>query len=202
MGRTIDRLVVCTGNPGKLAELQRLLPPGVELLSLAQAGIHTELPETGRTLEANAAEKAITAHALCSLPCLADDSGLEVDALGGAPGVDSALFAGPAKDAAANMRKLLRALEGETGRQARFRTVLALALPGGVVHTFEGRVEGRIAHAPRGTNGFGYDPLFVPDGSQRTFAEMSAAEKDAMSHRAKAVEAFVRWLSDAEDPPR
>jgi XTP/dITP diphosphohydrolase len=187
-------MVLCTGNAGKVAELRALLPQGTTVLSLAEAGLPADLPENGDTLAANAIEKAAFAHARCGLPCLADDTGLEVDALGGAPGVYSARYAGPARDPQANMQRLLGELAGKAARAARFRTVMAWVDEAGA-RTFEGAVEGSIAPAPRGAGGFGYDPVFQPLGEARTFAEMSLAEKNRMSHRARAlalVAAFLR----------
>ncbi len=183
-------LVLCTRNPGKIAELAALLPAGHRLIGLDDLGITEELPETGDTLEANALEKARTVHERCGLPCIADDSGLEVAALGGAPGVHSAHYAGPERDALANMRKLLEALGDAADRSARFRTVIAF-IDGGSEHLFEGVVEGHLLPAPQGSGGFGYDPLFVPDGGSCSFAEMGADAKNRISHRARAVAAFA-----------
>lgn len=190
-------LLLCTGNAGKLAELRALFPPTFRLRTLAEAGLPTDLPETGDTLEANALEKARFAFARTGLACIADDTGLEVDALGGAPGVYSARYAGEARDAGANMVRLLRELEGKADRDARFRTVIALVEPTGE-HTFEGIVRGRIATAPRGSHGFGYDPVFLPAFSDLTFAEMDARAKNAVSHRAQALWKLVRYLSERE----
>jgi XTP/dITP diphosphohydrolase len=191
----MERVVLCTGNAGKVAELRALLPPGVTLLSLGEVGLPTDLPETGTTLEANALEKARYAHERCGLPCIADDTGLEVDALGGAPGVYSARYAGEAKDPAANMARLLRELEGRTDRGARFRTAIAYVAEG-IERVFEGEVRGTITIAPQGDGGFGYDPVFRPHMSDITFAEMDARMKNAVSHRAQAVWKLVRWLSE------
>lgn len=190
----METFVLCTGNPGKATELSALLPAGIKLVTLVDLGIHPDLPENGDTLEANALEKAHHVHALCGLPCVADDTGLEVDALGGAPGVWSARYAGEARDPKANMAKLLSALEGSTDRRARFRTVIAL-VGVGPDRTFTGTVEGHITAAPFGAGGFGYDPVFVPEGQERTFAEMDAAAKNAISHRGRAVAALVAHLS-------
>ena len=191
----MERLVVCTGNAGKLDELRRSLPQNIELLTPAEVGLREELPETGHTLEANALQKARYACGHCGMACLADDSGLEVRALNGAPGVDSAFYGGPQKDPQANIERLLSELGGKRDRRARFRTVLALVLPVGVEHLFEGVVDGRIAESPRGSRGFGYDPVFVPEGSSRTFAEMTAEEKNRISHRGRAVAAFIDHLA-------
>ncbi|MBL7944904.1 MAG: RdgB/HAM1 family non-canonical purine NTP pyrophosphatase [Flavobacteriales bacterium] len=192
-GKVPHRLVLCTGNPGKQAELRALLPRSVHLLSLADVRLPSDLPETGSTLEANALQKARYAFERCGLPCVADDTGLEVEALGGAPGVYSARYAGEARDPALNMTKLLRALNGVADRRARFRTVLAFVDAHGE-WIFEGEVQGTITSAARGSGGFGYDPIFMPEGSTLTFAEMGKAEKNAISHRGHAVARLVDFL--------
>ncbi len=189
------RYLLCTGNPGKINELRELLPPGLQVSGLAEVGIAPDLPETGSTLAENALQKARMGRELSGLPTIADDSGLEVDALGGAPGVDSAFYAGPAKDDRANVEKLLRELDGVTDRGAYFRTVIALVDDKGE-HVFEGEVRGSIATAPRGSNGFGYDPVFIPEMAQQTFAELDLVTKNAISHRGKAVWKLVRHLAD------
>jgi len=191
------RLLLCTGNPGKLAELRKLLPSGMELLTLQGAGLPTDLPETGHTFAENALQKARFAFARTGLPCIADDSGLEVQALNGAPGVDTAFYAGPQKDDRANMAKLLQELEGATDRNARFRTVIAYVDAGGE-HVFEGEVRGTITTEPRGTNGFGYDPVFLPEMSDLTFAELDNVHKNAISHRGHAVWKLVRFLAERQ----
>lgn len=189
------RLLLCTGNPGKRAELKALLPGRFELITLQEAGLPDDLPETGATLEANALQKARYAHERTGLPCIADDTGLEVQALGGAPGVRSARYAGDAKDPKANMEKLLMELAPSTDRRARFRTVIALIDDTGE-HLFEGIVEGTITSAPRGSGGFGYDPVFLPEMSDLTFAELPLEKKNAISHRAKAVWKLARYLAE------
>lgn len=186
-------LVLCTRNPGKVAELAALLPSTCRVLGPDEVGVTVELPETGDTLEANAVQKARWVHDRCGLPCIADDTGLEVDALNGAPGVHSARYAGEARDPQANMSKLLDALEGRSDRTARFRTVIAL-IEDGREQLFHGVVEGRILTAPRGTGGFGYDPLFAPEGEERSFAEMTSEEKNRISHRARATAALLDHL--------
>lgn len=190
----MERLVLCTGNVGKVAELKALLPAGIHLLSLADAGLPSDLPETGTTLEANALQKARFAFERCGLPCIADDTGLEVTSLNGAPGVYSARFAGELRNAQANMEKLLTALCGASDRSARFRTVLALKDVDGE-HTFEGEVRGIICEEQRGTGGFGYDPVFIPQGTGMTFAEMDSAVKNAIGHRGRAVAELVSFLA-------
>ncbi|MGB3525733.1 MAG: RdgB/HAM1 family non-canonical purine NTP pyrophosphatase [Flavobacteriales bacterium] len=189
--------LLCTGNPDKIAELRALLPGGSELLSLAEADLPTDLPETGDTFTANALQKARFAFERTGIPCIADDSGLEVEALGGAPGVFSARYAGEAKGDAANMAKLLRELEGVEDRSARFRTVVALIDEHGE-HTFEGEVRGTITTEPRGSNGFGYDPIFLPEMSDLTFAELDAKMKNAISHRGHAVWKLVNFLTERQ----
>lgn len=189
------RLLLCTGNPGKLEELRALLPARFELITLAGAGLPLDLPETGATLDANALQKARFAHERTGLTCIADDTGLEVEALGGAPGVRSARYAGEAKDPLANMRKLLDALKDKDDRSARFRTVIALITDEGE-HLFEGEVKGTITEELRGTGGFGYDPIFLPEMSDLTFAELPLEKKNAISHRAQAVWKLALWLEE------
>lgn len=162
-------------------------------MTLNELSVFEDLPETQKTLEGNARQKALYVSEKIRIPCFADDSGLEVDALDGAPGVYSARFAGPEKDTAKNNALLLSRLDGQTNRRARFRTVIALAGFGNL-QLFEGVIEGTITTSPRGMNGFGYDPLFVPDGAQQTFAEMSLIEKNALSHRAKAIQKLSDFL--------
>ena len=184
-----QRLLVATRNKGKLRELASLLSGlPMRVVSLDDVGIDDEVEETGATFEENAVLKA-TAYARASgLTTLADDSGLEVDALGGEPGVRSARYAGPDADDAARVGLLLRRLREAPGggRQARFRCVIAVAEPDGGARTFAGECEGVIADAPRGRNGFGYDPVFLLPGTGRTMAELSSEEKDAVSHRGMA----------------
>lgn len=188
------RIVLATHNPGKVAELRALLADlPVELVSAAEIDGAPEVEEDAPTLEGNARKKAEALHAHTGLPSLADDTGLEVDALGGAPGVHSARFAGPAADSEANRSRLLRDLENATNRRARFRTVLAFA-EAGDVRFFEGVCEGRITGVERGEGGFGYDALFQPDGETRTFAEMPVEAKNRISHRGRALEGFAAYL--------
>jgi XTP/dITP diphosphohydrolase len=192
-------LLLCTGNPGKAAELMAQLPPGMRVVTLNDMALPTDLPETGATLEENALQKARYAHERTGMLCIADDTGLEVAALDGAPGVLSARYAGPAKDARANMDKLLDALQGSTDRTARFRTVIAWVGPG-VERTFEGEVRGTITEVPRGTGGFGYDPVFLPEMSDLTFAELDPMRKNAISHRGMAMWRLAQALSEADRP--
>lgn len=187
------RLIFATNNAHKLGEVQALLGDAFELVTLRECGIKEDIPETADTLEGNALQKARYVYEKTGMDCFADDTGLEVDALGGAPGVHSARYATDGHDFAANNRLLLKNLEGITDRTARFRTVIALILDG-VEYTFEGRVEGTIATAESGSEGFGYDPLFVPSGEIITFAQMSAEAKNAISHRGRAVAKLVNFL--------
>lgn len=182
------KLLIATQNPNKLKEMKELLAGfGVDLASAMDLPDAPIVEEDGLTFEANAAKKAIELARHSGLWSLADDSGLEVDALGGAPGVHSARYAGEMAKSSANNKKLLKALEGETNRRARFRCVLALSSPAGDARVVEGVCEGSIAEAPRGRKGFGYDPLFIPDGHAQTFAEMDAALKNSISHRGRAL---------------
>ena len=191
----IMRMVICTGNKGKVEELRALLPVRYELLSLADVGLPEDLPETSDTLKGNALEKARFVFERCRLPCLADDTGLEVAALNGAPGVRSARYAGLDKDPVQNMRLLLHELKAKTDRRARFRTVIAL-VDGDGEHCFEGVVNGTLLEAPRGDRGFGYDPLFVPAGFNRSFAEMDRATKNGISHRGEAMRKVAAFLAE------
>ena len=187
------KIVFATNNAHKLAEVQAVLGEGYTLLTPRDSGVPEGIPETQQTLEGNASQKARYLYDRTGLDCFADDTGLEVAALGGAPGVRSARYATDGHDFAANNRLLLANLEGVADRRARFRTVISLIL-GGRERLFEGVVEGRIAERETGAEGFGYDPLFVPEGSERTFAEMTAAEKNAVSHRARAVRKLAEYL--------
>jgi XTP/dITP diphosphohydrolase len=192
------RLCFASNNAHKLDEIRPLLPAGLELLSLADIGCHEELPETQPTLEGNALQKAQYVFENYGVGCFADDTGLEVDALGGEPGVYSARYAGPQREAADNVAKLLRELGAQPNRSARFRTVVALVRGEGDVHKFSGEVAGTIAAAPSGQGGFGYDPVFVPsEGDGRSFADMTLAEKNNISHRARAVAGLVKFLNEA-----
>ena len=194
------RLVLATRNPGKVAELQaRLGPLGVDLVSAADLGA-PEVVEDADTLRGNADKKARALARHTGLPALADDTGLEVDALGGAPGVYSARFAGPDADDVANRHKLIADLDGVADRAARFRTVLVFVDRDGQALAFDGVCEGVITEGEVGDGGFGYDALFRPaDGDGRTFAQMSTAEKNRISHRGRALDAFVAWLAGQND---
>ena len=189
------KIVFATANAGKLREAAEVLGPDFEIVSLAQAGITEDIPETGNTLQENSLQKARYLFERTGLACFADDTGLEVDALGGAPGIYSARYAGPGHDHQANMDKLLKELGATEERRARFRTVVTLILADGQPHFFEGTCEGSIASAKRGSGGFGYDPVFLPDAYPgRTLAEVSEEEKNAVSHRGQAIRAMAAWL--------
>lgn len=187
------QIVFTTNNAHKLAEVQAVLGDGFTLVTPRDCGVEEEIPETQATLEGNASQKAHYLHDRTGLDCFADDTGLEVEALDGAPGVHSARYATDGHDFAANNRLLLQNLTGQTNRRARFRTVISLLL-GDEEHLFEGVVEGRIIDHETGGEGFGYDPLFVPDGYDHTFAEMSLEEKNSVSHRARAVRKLAAYL--------
>lgn len=195
------RIVFATNNAHKLEEIRAILGHSHDILSLNDIQCHADIPETADTLEGNALQKARYVWEHYHLSVFADDTGLEVDALGGAPGVYSARYArGAGHDSEANMAKLLRELHGHTDRTARFRTVIALILADGSdkgfsEHLFEGKVEGRIATERQGSEGFGYDPLFVPDGYDESFAQLGTAVKNRISHRARAVARLTDFLS-------
>ena len=189
-------LVFATNNPNKIAELQQQLGDRYRFRGLKDIGCTEEIPETTGTIPGNARQKARHVHEHYGVDCFSEDTGLEIAALGGQPGVDTAHYAGPERDAGANNRKVLSELKDRDDRRARFRTVICLILDG-KEHLFEGICPGRIAPQPRGEGGFGYDPIFLPDGGNgRSFAEMSAAEKAAVSHRGRAVRALVEFLRD------
>ncbi|MBG8552807.1 RdgB/HAM1 family non-canonical purine NTP pyrophosphatase [Hymenobacter guriensis] len=190
------RLCFASNNAHKLDEIRPLLPAGTELLSLTDIGCRDELPETQDTLEGNARQKAEYVWEHYGVACFADDTGLEVTALDGAPGVYSARYAGPQRLAADNVQKLLQELHGHPDRSARFRTVVALVGLTPEPQLFAGEVVGHITETPQGQGGFGYDPVFQPaEGDGRTFAEMGLSEKNQISHRARAVAGLVQWLS-------
>ena len=191
------KLIFATNNAHKLSEVQAVLGPSFELVTPRMCGVEEDIPETAETLEGNARQKARYLYERTGLDCFADDTGLEVEALNGAPGVHSARYATDGHDFAANNRLLLKKLEGETNRQARFRTAICL-IEGGEERLFEGIVEGHIIDHESGTEGFGYDPLFVPEGYDCTFAEMSGDEKNAISHRGRAVRKLVAYLHEQQ----
>ena len=199
------KIVFATNNKHKLAEIRAILGPQFEVVSLADIGCHEDIPETGTTLEENALMKAEYIYNKYHLSCFADDTGLEVEALNGAPGVYSARYAsmeatvpcgspqGLSHDSEANMARLLRELANNNNRKARFRTVIALIIDGKVT-TFEGIVNGEIITEKRGGEGFGYDPIFQPEGYNKTFAELGVDVKNQISHRARATQKLVEYL--------
>ena len=191
------KLCFATNNAHKLEEIQAILGDSFELLSLKDLNCTEELPETGNTLEANSLQKAQYLYDHYQVNCFADDSGLEVNSLGGEPGVDSAHYAGPQRSHADNVNLLLKNLSDTTDRSAQFRTVITL-IQNGEVSQFEGIIKGQIITNLRGSAGFGYDPIFVPEGYTATFAEMSLTEKGKISHRAKAFGKLVAFL-DSKD---
>ena len=198
----MKRIVFATNNQHKLQEIREILSPEFEIVSLKEIGCHEDIPETGNTLEENALQKARYISERYHISCFADDTGLEVEALEGAPGVHSARYAeGTDHDSEANMTKLLRKLEGKENRQARFRTVIALIELGEDetenVHLFEGIVEGHISTERQGTEGFGYDPIFVPEGYEKSFAALGETIKNHISHRARAVKKLADYLKQA-----
>lgn len=189
------KLVFATNNAHKLEEIRAILGDKVEVLSLKDIQCDVDIPETADTLEGNAVLKAEYIYRHYGLDCFADDTGLEVEALNGAPGVYSARYAGgEGHDSEANMRKLLAEMEGKTNRKAQFRTAICL-IEGGAEHLFEGVVKGEIIEEKRGASGFGYDPVFMPEGYTETFSEMGSEEKNRISHRARAVQALCAYLN-------
>lgn len=188
------KLVFATSNVNKAAEIARLLPESIEIVTLRNLEVTEDIPETAETLEGNAHLKAsyVTKH--FGLPCFADDTGLEIEALEHRPGVKSARYAGEHRSDEDNMQKVLKELESTDNRTARFRTVIALHLPNKQLE-FEGIVNGRILSEKQGDEGFGYDPIFAPEVEMRSFAEMSMDEKNAISHRGRAIKKLVEYLS-------
>ena len=187
------KLVVATNNAHKLEEISAILGDEMELLSLKDINCHADIPETANTLEGNARQKAMYIYENYGMDCFADDTGLEVDALNGAPGVFSARYAGDGHDSEANMQKLLKELKGKENRKAQFRTAICLIMKG-KEYLFEGIVKGEIIAEKRGGAGFGYDPIFVPEGYEQTFAELGNDIKNTISHRARAVEKLCKFL--------
>lgn len=191
-----NKMVVATNNAHKLKEIAAILGQEIELLSLKDIQCFADIPETADTLEGNARQKAMYIYENYGMDCFADDTGLEVEALGGAPGVFSARYAGEGHDSEANMQKLLKELAGKENRKAQFRTVICL-IRNGKEHLFEGIVKGEIILEKRGGEGFGYDPIFVPEGYDLTFAELGDDVKNTISHRARAVEKLCQFLLNA-----
>lgn len=188
------KLIFATNNQHKVEEIRAVLPKDFDIRSLKEAGIDIDIPEPHDTLEANAKEKAVTIFHLAGTSCFSEDTGLEVTALNGDPGVRSARYAEDDKLFDSNIDKLLHKLEGKENRAAQFRTVICLIVEGNVTF-FEGVCGGRIITERRGQGGFGYDPVFVPEGADKTFAEMSRGEKAQFSHRRKAVDKLVSFLN-------
>lgn len=188
------KLVFATNNQHKLDELQTILSNNIQLVSLKDINVTEDIPETQETLEGNASQKAHYIYEKFGLNCFADDTGLEINALNGAPGVYSARYAGPQREALDNMKKVLKEMHEINERSARFRTVISLIIDGKEAQ-FEGIVDGEITKERSGAEGFGYDPIFKPTGYQQTFAEMDINEKNKISHRARAVQKLVEYLN-------
>ena len=193
------KIVFATNNPNKLKEIQSLIPKEIEIISLKEIGCTEDIPETGNTLLANALQKAHYIKDNFNYDCFADDTGLEIDELNGAPGVYSARYAGPERNAKANMNKVLDELKGKKNRKAQFRTAIALILKG-EEHLFEGEINGHISKVKQGNEGFGYDPIFIPENDIRSFAQMSMQEKGAISHRGRAGKKLVTYLNNLSKP--
>ena len=189
------KLVFASNNKNKIIEIQNILPNTIQILSLEEIGCHEDIPETATTIEGNAMLKANYITEKYGYNCFADDSGLEVDALNGAPGVYSARYAGGQKNNDDNINKLLFELSNKSNRKANFKTVIALNI-NNETHLFTGIAKGAIINERKGTNGFGYDPVFKPEGFDRTFAEFSLQEKSSISHRAKAVKDLISFLKN------
>ncbi len=191
----MGQLVFATNNSHKVEEVRNKLNGVFEIRTLSEIGCTEDIPETSDTLQGNAGQKSHYLHDHFHCDCFADDTGLEVEALNGAPGVYSARYAGPAKDSEANIDKLLAELDGKENRRAQFRTVISLILHD-KEYFFEGTVSGTILKKRHGGHGFGYDPVFQPDGYDRSFAELTMEEKNKISHRGKAVEKLIQFLND------
>ena len=188
------KIVFASNNKNKINEISQQLPKTIEVVSLADIGCTEDIPETGQTIESNASIKANYVTEKYGLPCFADDTGLEIEALDGEPGVFSARYAGEDKNDDKNMALVLAKLDQESNRKARFKTVIALNI-NNEKHLFTGIVKGNITQEKIGTNGFGYDPIFVPEGFAETFAQMTIEQKNEISHRGKAVKQLVKYLS-------
>ncbi|WP_423818354.1 non-canonical purine NTP diphosphatase [Salinimicrobium sp. TIG7-5_MAKvit] len=191
------KLVFATQNKNKVKEIQALMPKGIELLSLEEIGCSEDIPETSPTIEGNAIQKADYVKEKYGYDCFADDTGLEVAALNGAPGVYSARYAGEEKSSDANIEKLLKELQSKEDRSARFKTVIALHFEG-QLHTFTGICPGNVIFERKGSQGFGYDPVFQPEGKELTFAEMDLSEKSEISHRARATQQLIDFLASTK----
>ena len=191
------RICFATNNKNKLIEIKKKLGEAYDIISLFDLGHTEELAETQDTLEGNSLEKALFIHEKYQINCFADDTGLLVDALDGEPGVNSARYAGSGKSSDDNMNLLLEKLRGHTNRKAKFNTIITLMI-NGKAHQFAGEVEGVITNERSGVNGFGYDPIFIPNGWKETFAELDLEEKNKISHRSKAVEKLVDFLNKSD----
>lgn len=191
----MKNLVFATGNSHKLQEVQGLFKEGFALSCLKDVNITEEIPETADNLVDNALQKAWYVYNKCGIPCFADDTSLEVEALNGAPGVYSARYAGEQKDSKLNMLLLLKNMTGKENRNARFRTIIAYIDENAQEHIFEGEIRGKIIENMAGENGFGYDPIFVPEGYDKTFAQLSSETKNKISHRARAMEKFLSYIN-------
>ena len=187
------KLVFASGNKNKLQEIQAALPAGIEVVSMRDVGVNEEIPETTGTLEGNAEQKARFVFEKTGLPCFSDDTGLEIEALNGRPGVDSAIYAGEPRSNERNIERVLKEMEGQTNRNAQFRSVFCYCTTH-ETHYFEGIVKGKLGIRIRGADGFGYDVIFHPHGNSRTFAEMTLEEKKILSHRAKALQKFLEFI--------
>ena len=187
------KIVFATNNPNKLSEIKQLMPEGIDILSLKDIECFDELPETSDTLEDNAAQKAYYVYDNYGHNCFSDDTGLEIEVLDGRPGVYSARYAGPECRAEANIQKILAEMKGEENRDAAFRTIISLVIDGREFQ-FEGQVEGQIIPEKWGDQGFGYDPIFLPDGYEESFAQMTVEEKNIISHRGLAVKKLIQFL--------
>lgn len=190
---TGNTLIFATNNQHKVSEIRSVIGGHFSIITLKEAGIDIDIPEPHDTLEANATEKSTTIHRLTNQNCFSEDTGLEVEALNGEPGVKSARYAGDGRNFQENIDKLLQNLEGKANRKARFRTVISLIL-NNKEYLFDGICEGYITEDQKGREGFGYDPVFVPDGATKSFAEMSMEEKNSFSHRQKAVSKLIDFL--------
>lgn len=191
----MNRLIFATNNAHKVTEIQSLVPEHIKIITLKEAGITIDIPEPHDSLELNAREKSSTIYQLMGENCFGEDTGLEIDALHGAPGVRTARYAGPDADAHANMQKVLDEMKETSQRTARFKTIISLVM-NGKEYLFTGLCNGKIATEPKGEKGFGYDPIFIPDGSEICFAEMDLMEKNKFSHRKKATAQLIQFLNN------
>lgn len=189
------KIIFATSNPNKLTEVRQLLSESSKILGLSDISWSDPIEETAPDLEGNAMLKALAVSNKLEVDCFAEDTGLEIDYLQGRPGVKSARYAGEDNNATKNMARVLEEMDGSDERGAQFRTIIALSMDG-ALHLFEGVIRGRIAHSPSGEGGFGYDPIFIPEGHDRSFGELSAGDKSKISHRARAMKKLVRFLQE------